>query len=143
MNIEFFIAKRISFSGSGRKNISYLVLRLAIGAVELGIVVMLISVSVLTGFQEEIENKVTGFASHITIKNRSLNFTFETSPINKNQPFYPGLTDIEGIKHIQVYATKPGIIKTKSEIQGIVLNQEDHLKEKTPNDLDLFRSILQ
>lgn len=62
-----------------------------------------------------------GFGSHIQIINHDTNTSFETVPVNKNQPFYPLLDSVEGIKHIQVYGIKAGILKTRENIQGAVL----------------------
>lgn len=97
------------------------VLNIAVSVVAVGIAVMIITVSVVTGFKHSIYKKIIGFQAHITIKNRDINETYETLSISKNQPFYPNLTSIKGINHIQIFATKPGIIKTKTEVQGIVL----------------------
>jgi lipoprotein-releasing system permease protein len=36
-------------------------------------------------------------------------------------PFYPNLEKVKGIRHIQIFANKAGIIKTKDQIQGVVL----------------------
>ncbi len=121
MNFPFFIAKRISFSQESKKNISASVLRLTTGAVALGVAIMIISMSIVTGFQNEIHRKIVGFMAHITVHNLDMNFTRETKPVFKNQPFYPNITKLKGIRHIQVYATKPAIIKTNNEIQGIVM----------------------
>jgi len=82
---------------------------------------MIISVSIVVGFKHEIRKKIIGFGSHIQIVNYDLNTSFETSPISRNQHFYPSLDTINGIKHIQEFATKPGIIKTKADIQGAIV----------------------
>jgi lipoprotein-releasing system permease protein len=121
LNFPLFIAKRISFSKSNKKKLSGSVLKIAVGVVAVGMAVMLITVSVVTGFKKEIYLKIIGFQSHITIKNRDINQTFESAPISKKQIFYPGIVSNEGIKHIQVFSTKPGIIKGKEEVSGIVL----------------------
>lgn len=97
------------------------VLNIAVSVVAVGIAVMIITVSTVTGFKHGVYKKIIGFQAHISIKNRDINETYETLPISKNQPFYPGITSIKGINHIQIYATKPGIVKTKTEVQGIVL----------------------
>ncbi len=97
------------------------VLNIAVSVVAVGIAVMIITVSVVTGFKDGVYKKIIGFQAHITIKNRDINETYETLPVSKKQPFYPGITKIKGINHIQIYATKPGIIKTSSEVQGIIL----------------------
>ncbi len=121
MNFSFFTAKRISFSRKGKQKMSASVLNIAAGIVAVGIAVMIITVSVVTGFKHAVYQKIIGFQAHISIKNRDINETYETLPISKNQDFYPGIEDLNGIKHIQIFATKPGIVKAKNEVSGIIL----------------------
>ncbi len=119
MNTALFIAKRIS---SSRKNsFSRPIIRIAIAGVSLGIAVMIIAVAIVTGFQSQIRDKVIGFGSHIQINKYDFNSSYEAAPISKNQHFYPNITDNKGIRHIQTYAYKAGIIKTEDQIQGVVL----------------------
>ena len=119
MNTALFIAKRIS---SSRKNsFSRPMIRIAIAGVSLGIAVMIISVAIVTGFQTQIRDKVIGFGSHIQINKYDFNSSYEAAPISKNQRFYPYIDTVDGIRHIQVYAYKAGIIKTEDQIQGVVL----------------------
>ncbi len=82
---------------------------------------MILSVAIVTGFKQEITNKVVGFGSHIQILNYDSNTSYETVPISRNQPFIPEIEKIPGIRHIQVFGIKAGIIKTESDIQGVVL----------------------
>ncbi len=121
MNFSLFTAKRITFNRASKKKMAASVLKIAVSVVAVGVAVMIITVSVVTGFKHGVYKKIIGFQAHITVKNRDINETYETLPISKNQSFYPGITKINGINHIQIYATKPGIIKTKTEVQGIVL----------------------
>jgi len=83
--------------------------------------VMIITVSVVGGFKHEIYKKLIGFQSHITIKNRDINNTFESEPVSANQVFYPSLEKESGISHIQRFATKLGIVKAETEVHGVVL----------------------
>ena len=120
MNSELFIARRVSSSKSG--NISGPIIKVALLAVTLGLAIMIITLAVVSGFKKEVTEKVTGFASHLVISNMDSNSSFEVSqPINKNQSFYPSLQDLPNFEHIQVYATKSGIIQTDGEMQGVVL----------------------
>ncbi|RLD78851.1 MAG: ABC transporter permease, partial [Bacteroidetes bacterium] len=82
---------------------------------------MILSIAIVTGFKQQVSEKVTGFASHIIISNYDINSSYETEPIWKNQNFYPDIKDIPGYKHIQVFALKAGIVKTKTDIQGVIL----------------------
>jgi lipoprotein-releasing system permease protein len=119
LNFELFIAGRI-FSKS-KANFSRPIVRLGIISVALGLSVMIISVSIVTGFQKQIRDKVIGFGSHITITNFEVNLSYEPTPLSQYQSFYPSLDTLNGIKHIQVFATKAGIIKTDEQIEGVIL----------------------
>jgi lipoprotein-releasing system permease protein len=119
LNLPVFIANRLS--GKDKENLSGPVVRIAVITIALGLSVMILAVAVLVGFQTEIRNKVIGFSAHIQIDNFDENASYEASPVSMNQPFYPGLEDVEGIKHIQVFTLKAGIIKTEDQLQGVVL----------------------
>ena len=121
MKLEYFIANRLSKSKESKGNLSRPFVTIATIAIALSLVVMIISVAVVTGFKKEISDKTIGFGSHIQILNLDRNVSYETNPISCNQNFLPEIKSIKGIRHIQVFAVKPGIIKTESDIQGIVL----------------------
>jgi lipoprotein-releasing system permease protein len=72
-----------------------------------------------------VRSKVIGFGAHIQITNFDTNNSFETVPINKNQVSQYLLNNIQGVTHSQVYITKSGIIKTRENIQAIVLKGID------------------
>ena len=124
MNIELFIAKRIHFQ-QGRKNISRPAVRIATIGIALGLAVMLISVAVVIGFKKEIRNKTIGFGGHIQITNFDNNNTYEMNPIKADKALITKITSSDGVKHVQRFSTKPGIIKTDTEFQGIVLKGID------------------
>ena len=124
MNIELFIAKRIHFQ-QGKKNISRPAVRIATIGIALGLAVMLITVSVVVGFKKEIRNKTIGFGGHIQITNFDNNNTYEMKPIKAEKALIEKISRIDGVQHVQRFATKPGIIKTNTEFQGIVLKGID------------------
>ncbi|MHC1705855.1 MAG: ABC transporter permease [Tenuifilaceae bacterium] len=121
MRLENFIAKRLMSKGSGRGNLSRPFIRITTFAVSLSLAIMIVSVAIVTGFKKEISEKTIGFGSHIQILNYDSNLSYETSPISNNQECIPKIKKIKGIRHIQQYALKPGIIQTNTEIQGVVL----------------------
>ena len=86
----------------------------------LGFAVMLISVAIVTGFKKEISDKVIGFGSHIQLSFYDENSSYETQPISRNQSFLKELEADPDIKHVQVFATKAGIVKSNEEIEGVV-----------------------
>jgi lipoprotein-releasing system permease protein len=121
LNLEYFIAKNIIKGDNHSKKFTKPIINISIAAIALGLIVMIIAVSIVGGFQREIRNKVIGFGSHIQITSYDSQNTYEANPLSKKQDFYPNLSKVEGVKHIQVFATKAGIIKTKEEIYGVVV----------------------
>ena len=125
MNTELFIARRLFFRESDKNFLSHIIIRIALVAIALGLTVMIISVAVVTGFKNELRNKVIGFGSHIQIVNFDSNNSYETRPIPATQAFIPEIENLPGVQKLQVFATKPGMIKTDEYIQGIVFKGVD------------------
>ncbi|NOQ24095.1 MAG: FtsX-like permease family protein [Bacteroidales bacterium] len=121
MNTELFIARRIFSDKSVKKGISQPIVTIAVIGIALGLAVMILSVAIVTGFKSEISNKIIGFGSHIQIENYDSNISFETSPISKQQSFFSDINELKGVYKVQEFAIKAGIIKTKTDIQGVVL----------------------
>ena len=121
MNYELFVAKRITTNKDYKSSISYPIIKIAITAIALGLIIMMIAVSTASGLQQKIRSKMSGFKGHIQIANYDNNHSdVSTVPINKNQPFYPNFNHIDGIKNVQVFANKTGLIRTKTSFEGIV-----------------------
>jgi len=121
LNTNLYIAQRIFSAKENRNNLSHRIVNIALFGIVLGLVVLILSVAIVTGYKSEVGRKVIGFGSHLQIVNLDSNQSFETAPISEVQPFIQELKSIEGIRHVQVFATKPGIIRTDDEIQGVVL----------------------
>ena len=116
--VEFFISKTII---SNNKGFSKPIVNIAILGIALGLAIMILTLAIVTGFQKEIRDKVIGFGSHIQITNYDNNESFESSSIDRHQPFLAELKNNLSIRHIQSFATKAGIIKTKNELQGVIV----------------------
>ena len=121
MNVEYFIAKRLFTAKEENKSYTKPILRIAILAIALSVAVMLLSVMVVTGFKNDISDKIIGFGSHITISSFSDNQSYETEPIQISDSLYTSILENPEVKHISTFATKAGIIKTNDEILGVVL----------------------
>ena len=121
MNIEYFIANRLFTAKEKNNRYTKPILGIAILAIGFSVAIMLISIMIVTGFKKDISDKVIGFNSHITITNFTDNQSYESEPIDVNQDFYSSMNSQDGVKNIQVYATKAGIVKTNDEILGTVL----------------------
>jgi len=90
LNYELFIAKRIIAAKQYKSSISSPIIKIAIIAITIGIVIMMIAVATGIGLQEKIREKLSGFNGHIQITNFDNNYSEITlKPVSKNQDFYP------------------------------------------------------
>lgn len=121
MKLELFIVNKIKSGGISGKRLAGPVVKVAITGIVLGMVVMIISVATGMGFQKEIREKIIGFGSHIQVVSYDFNLSYQTNPIEQDSALEAGMRSVPGIKHVQRFATKPGLIKTRDEMQGIVL----------------------
>jgi len=123
LNLPFFIAKRITFSS--KRTFSKLIVRIAILGIMLGLAVMILAVAIVKGFKSEIREKVRGFAGDIQIVKYDLNTSFENSPFRINPVTLKSIVQYPEIAYAQPFATKPGIINTNEEVEGVVLKGVD------------------
>jgi len=121
MNFPYFIAQRLIKGRREETSFSRPVNIIAIIGIAMGLAVMILAVAILTGFKQQIREKVVGFGSHIQVMNFDSNISFETTPISDTESFARSIEQVPGVKHMQVFATKAGIIKTDEDIQGVVL----------------------
>ena len=122
MNYELFIAKRLIASKKYKSSISAPIMKIGVIAIALGIIVMLIAIATGVGLQKKIREKISGFNGHIQIVNYDYNNSLvSVKPVSTKQDFYPVFKGIDGIKNVQVYAQKAGIIKTKTDFEGVIL----------------------
>jgi len=121
MSIGTFIASRLIKDRNRGTAFSRPINVIAIIGIALGLAVMILAVSILTGFKKQIRDKVAGFGAHVQVVNFDANLSYETVPISADQPFVSKVRTHPGIKSVQVFATKAGIIKTDENIQGVVL----------------------
>ena len=121
MNFELFIVKKIIRSRMGKKSGANALVNVSVIAIALSMAVMILSVAILTGFKKEIKDKLTGFGSHIQISSLTANSSWEAGPISADQPFLEKLKLDPDISGIYPFATKPGIVQSGKELQGIIL----------------------
>ena len=121
MNTSFFIAKRLYSTKENNNNYTRPIISIAILAIALSVSIMLLSVIVLSGFKNEISDKVIGFGSHIKISKFNNNQSYENDPIDFDSEMYSSIQSNDFVKNIQIFSTKAGIVKNDDEILGVVL----------------------
>jgi len=136
LKLEYFIAKRLITTKEYKSSISAPIIKIAITAVALGMIMMIVSVSTGIGLQQKIRQKVSAFNGHILISSYNDNQSdVSAKPISIHQDFYPKFKSVEGISHVQAVASKAGMIRSESAVEGIIFKgigkdyQFDNLKE--------------
>ena len=120
MNLPLFIARKIYGGKNEGKQVSRPAIRIAAAGVAIGLAVMLISVSVVLGFKHTIRDKVIGFGSHIQVGSFMTLQTGDFYPIQMDDSMLTVLKTIPGVKHVQRYAMKQGILKTDHDFLGVI-----------------------
>ena len=123
---EWKIASRLYFSEEGKARTSRPAVRVALGGIIIGVVVMIVAICVVVGFKQEVQRKVAGFGSHIQVVNFDNNATYELQPVDISDSLINKLQGLHHVKKVSTFASKPGILKTDSAFQGIILKGTDY-----------------
>lgn len=123
MSFASFISTRISFKSN--RTFSKLIVRIAIIGIMLGLGVMILSIAVIRGFKSEIRQKLRGFAGDIEVLNYDNNNSDQNTPFPSDNNFEKQVKSNPLFTYIMPIATKPGIIKTSSEIEGVIMKGVD------------------
>lgn len=137
---EIWIAQRLYFSQNSSKEAearsSRPAVRVALAGIIIGVMVMIITICVVVGFKQIITDKVAGFGSHIQIVNFDNNNTYEMQPVSVSDSMLTALRAFPHVASVQVFATKPGIVKTDDAFAGIVFKGTDYWNYFAANLID-------
>lgn len=121
MKLEYFIAKRLITAKDHKSSISAPIIKIAITAIALGMIMMIVSIATGMGLQQKIRQKVSAFNGHIIISGyNDNNSDVSTKPISLNQSFYPKFKTVDGITHVQAVASKVGMVRTEAAVEGVI-----------------------
>lgn len=119
MNFPLFIARRIYSDKGDKRMVSRPAIRIAMLGVTIGLIVMIVTVSVVLGFKHTIRDKVMGFGGHIQV--HSVMHYNEADPytICANDSLMDAIAQIKGVKHIERYSITQGLLKTDNDFLGV------------------------
>ena len=117
----WFVAKRLFAQGGSSGRASRLATGIATVGVAIGLAVMLVSVSIVLGFQKEVQDKVLGFGAHIKVMNYKSLGQQEFSPIVIDDSITSKLQAIPNVASVARFCIKPGMLKTDANFRGIAI----------------------
>lgn len=121
MNLPLFLARKIYKDTDAKKQVSRPAIVISTLGVAIGLAVMIVSVAVIVGFKHQVREKIVGFSSHIQVTEVTSAGSYDMQPIQLTDSLLAALSDHDGVKHVQRYVLKPGMIKTDLAFQGVVV----------------------
>ncbi|MBO4612862.1 MAG: ABC transporter permease [Bacteroidaceae bacterium] len=137
MNFSWYMARRLYSRSGGTQRASRSAIAIATAGVTLGLAVMIIAISVVLGFKTQVQNKVVGIGSHISILNYQSLYSSESQPIVISDSLLRAVRALPEVSHAQRFCVKTGMLKTDDSFQGVLFRGVD----ETYN-LDFLRSQL-
>ncbi|MBQ8271922.1 MAG: ABC transporter permease [Tidjanibacter sp.] len=132
--VELFLASRIAPKKGERSGAMTGIARLCVA---ICFAVMLVALSVITGFEVAMHEKLTGMDAHITVEPSSSHYTLDNTPLTLNPEFEQRVATFDHFRSIAPFASRAGIIKSNTAMQGAYLRGvEEHY------DSLFFRSVL-
>lgn len=119
MKFPIFIARKIAFSAG--QSFSRFIIKIAIAAVAMSMMVMILATSLINGFQQTISEKVFGFWAHVIVTPYKSASSLEENPVSKSSEIYTNPQNFAHVVHVQATALKGGILHADNEFDGIVL----------------------
>lgn len=110
MDASFFIARRLRFRG-----------HIAVTAIAISFLVMIIAVSISSGFRSEIRKGLSTISGDVQLTPPNLNVLDQTRPIEDDAAYLPVIKEIEGVEDIVPVVYRAGIVKNGSNIHGVLV----------------------
>lgn len=131
MAFEYFISRKTLKSVIKGKRVSQPIVRISIISIALAMIVNLITIAIVTGFQQEVRQKITGFGSHIFLMTEGEVSIYESSPFVQSKVLNDSILSIKGVKNIQSVGFKPVLFQSnKSEIAYKLPNGKDTVESQ-------------
>lgn len=120
MNLPYFLAHRIYAQNDDKRKVSRPAIRIATIGVAIGLAVMIVSVCVVLGFKHAIRDKVIGFGSHIQVAEYNALMGGDGRAVQMDDSVMSVLSHIQGVKYVQRFAYRQGILKTDDDFLGVM-----------------------
>jgi len=125
VKVASFIANRIAFNR--QKSFSRFIIRISIVATVISVAVMIVTLAFTNGFQETVSQKVFSFWGHIRVQYKQplKSSIAEEEQIEKNDTVAQAIKQNSSVVSIHPFATKYAILKTKDEMEGVLMKGID------------------
>ena len=113
MSFEYFIANKILKSKEKGIKVSRPILRISLISVALTIIVNLITLAIVHGFQSEIRQKIVGFNAPIFLLKAGNENIYEADPLHEEQTVLSDIQRIQGVQQTTPVLYKPALLRSE------------------------------
>lgn len=121
MNLPLFLARRIYRGSEGSRQMSRPAVLISKIGIAVSLAVMIVTVAVVTGFKQQVRNKVTGFGADLQLTDVNTVLSYEQNPIVISDSLMAMLRNDPDVASVQRYSLKGAMIKTETAFQGMML----------------------
>jgi len=127
MNTEFFIARRYLRS-KDRRFFSFSTI-IAVGGIFVGVAALLITLSMMNGFQNELRRRILGGTPHIIVRK------YFNEPLSDHEELSTKLTQYPFLRAVAPFIIQKSIVRFQKQIDGVVIKGVDAAKEKNITEI--------
>lgn len=110
MHVSFFIARRLKFKG-----------KFASVSIAVSFLVMILAVSVSSGFRHEIRNGLSQVSGDVQLMRPDMNYLDGTSPIEAAPDYLPYVESLGFVEAVNPVVYRAAIVKKSDDIYGILV----------------------
>lgn len=114
MDFIFFITKQFLLKRN-KKDLISIVTFIAITGVILAVMIPIIVISVMNGFQDQMKSKILGISGHINM------FPYNDKPIKNVEQFKKKILQYEGVEVVNPFIEMQGLLQENKQISPILL----------------------
>lgn len=118
MNLSYFISKRIRHTEGN--SFSSIIHKIAVASIAIGLAAAIVSFLIMQGFQSAVKNKIYGFSNHLLVTKYTMSNAVEEQPFDFKISLYNEPAQFGFVEHVQEFSHKAGLIKTDTEVLGVV-----------------------
>lgn len=113
-----FIAQRIRHTQGN--SFASVIHKIAVASIAIGLAAALVSFLIMQGFQAAVKGKIYNFSNHLLINRFTMSNAVEEQPFDYRIELYKNPAQFPFVTHVQEFAHKAGLVKTDTEVLGIV-----------------------
>ncbi len=127
MNTELFIARR--YLRSKNRKFFSLSTSIAIGGIFVGVAALLITLSMMNGFQNELRRRILGGTPHITVRR------YFNEPLADHEAITTELSKLPFVRGLAPVVWQKSIMRFKKQIDGVAIRGVDAALEKNITEI--------